>query len=154
MSLPARPLSVALLLVLAATLASASEPRRPDPFERTRLQIERLLNHRINPPPYDPASHNPFSVGAPVSVLPTQPDEPPPVETAESLLRLLAPRLKITGYFAREGRSFAVIDSVPRREGDFIILTHQGRPVNLRVSSVEPGRLVLSLGDAEISVRF
>lgn len=154
MSLPPRPLRLVLLLALAALAAGANEPRRPDPFERTRLQIERLLAHRITPPPFDPAAHNPFAVGTPVSPLPTQPDEPPPVETAESLLRLLAARLKVTGYFAREGLSFAVVDGVPRRAGDFIIISHQGRPVNLQIRVVEPGQLVLALGDAQYLLRF
>ena len=153
MSLP-RPLLLVLLLVLAAAAARANEPRRPDPFERTRLQIDRLLAHRITPPPFDPSRNNPFALGAPVSALPTQPDEPPPAETAESLLRLLAPRLKITGYFAREGLSFAVVDGVPRRRGDFIIISHQGRPVNLQIKEVEPGSIILALGDAEYVLRF
>lgn len=147
-----------LLFPFALSLAAAQAPadaRKPDPFERTRGQIEQLLARRLNPPPFDPTKYSPFALG-PVGGIPKTevPDEPPPVATSESLLRLLAPRLRITGYFSREGLSFAVIDTVPRREGDFIIMSHQGAPVNLLVKHVGPDRVVLGLGEAEYVLRY
>lgn len=134
---------------------AAAEPRR-DPFERTKANIDLLLARRITPPAFDPTRFNPFTIGPAGGLAPDPktPDEPTPVATSESLLRLLAPRLRVTGYFSREGLSFAVIDGVPRREGDFIILTHQGAPVNLRVKRVDNDRVLLGLGDAEYILRF
>lgn len=139
-----------------APAPAAAEARR-DPFERTKAQIDLLLTRRIAPPAFDPTRFNPFTIGPAGGLAPDPktPDEPTPAASSESLLRLLAPRLQVTGYFSRdEGRSYASINGVPRREGDFIILTHQGAPVNLRVKRVESDRVILGLGEAEYILRF
>ncbi|HYC70845.1 MAG TPA: hypothetical protein VEB66_06540 [Opitutaceae bacterium] len=146
-----------LVLPAAAQTPPAPEAKNADPFDKTRVNIELLLGRRMKPPAFDPSAYSPFAIG-PVGGLPAAdpktPDQPPPAATSESLLRALAPRLRVTGYFSREGLSFAVVDGTPRREGDVIILNHQGSAVNLRVRRVEDGRLVLGLGDAEYTLRF
>lgn len=157
-----KTLRAALLLLLtglgpaSAQTPAATETRRTDPFERTRGQIDMLLARRIKPPEFDPTRFNPFTIGPAggVASLPEIPDEAPPVESSENLLRILAPRLRITGYFSREGLSFAVVDGIPRREGDLLTLSHHGVPVTLRVKRVEQSRLVVGLGEAEYILRF
>jgi hypothetical protein len=159
MKTPAIIFALLLALVAAAQTppaAPAAEAKK-DPFDKTRANIDLLLGRRVKPPPFDPSRHNPFTIGPAGGALvvdPKTPDDPPPTASNEALLRMLAPRLRVTGYFAREGLSYATVDGVPRKEGDFIILQHQGAPVNLRVKLVENGRLVLGLGDAEYLVRF
>lgn len=158
----------ALLLVLLAALAIASaqtppapapaaEARKTDPFDKTRANIDLLLGRRVKPPAFDPTKHNPFTIGpagGAIVIDPKTPDDPPPTATNEVLLRALAPRLRITGFFAREGLSYATVDGTPRKEGDFIIVQHQGSPVNIRVKLIENGRLVLGLGEAEYVLRL
>lgn len=152
------------LFVLVLVIARAQTPAAPaptdakktDPFEKTRANIDLLLRRRLHPPAFDPTRHNPFLVGPAggVAVDPKTPDDPPPTASNEMLLRTLAPRLRITGFFSREGLSYATVDGTPRKEGDFIIIQHQGVSVNIRVKQVENGRLVLGLGDAEHVLRL
>lgn len=152
------------LFVLALVIACAQTPpaavpadaKKVDPFDKTRANIDLLLGRRLHPPEFDPTRHNPFLIG-PVGGLvadPKTPDDAAPAATSEMLLRTLAPRLRITGFFSREGLSYATVDGTPRKEGDFIIIQHQGMSVNIRVKQVENGRLVLGLGDAEYVLRL
>lgn len=152
------------LLVLALVMARAQTPPAPappdakkvDPFDKTRANIELLLGRRLQPPAFDPTRHSPFLIGPAGGVVadPKTPEDPPPAASSEMLLRILAPRLRVTGFFAREGLSYATVDGTPRKEGDFIIMQYQGTPVNIRVKLVENGRLVLGLGEAEYVLRL
>lgn len=151
------------VLLLALVVAAAQTPpaapateAKKDPFERTRTNIDLLLGRRVKPPAFDATKHNPFTIGPAGGVLvdPKTPDDPPPTASNEALLRTLAPRLRVTGFFSREGLSYVTVDGTPRKEGDFIIIQHQGSNVNLRVKLVENGRLVLGLGDAEYVLRL
>jgi hypothetical protein len=159
MNTPARLLLAALLLAVpAAAQAPRTEPRKSDPFDRTVDRINALLAHRLAPPAFEPARFNPFLTGPLAGSTPRLPDgggtEPPPADSDDTVLRQLAPTLRITGSFSREDRNYVVIDGTPRREGDMIILRHRGATVNIRIRTIDGNRIVLGLNAAEFTLRF
>lgn len=173
--LPHRMLYVAAGLLLAAMLClPPAEAAQPSAV--IQRQIDALLKSRLRPEPLPVDPPNPFRVisgrapdragdraGSTFTVKPeddaraNRPALDPAGELAAAssaeVLTSCAAQLKIGGIMLK-GQIHVVINNVPRREGDAITAHWNNSTVTLRVVRIEPGLVVLRLGDAEISRRF
>ncbi|HVU18020.1 MAG TPA: hypothetical protein VHD32_13925 [Candidatus Didemnitutus sp.] len=163
--------SAALPLLLAvAGLVAAPAPKPADASQRLRQHIDSLLLHRNKPEPLPVVLPNPFAVvtggamrpdgadsddGEPVAVDASgKTAEAAPVDTnAEALAKCIA-KLRFGGMVTVKGALQIIINDVPRKEGDVIVLDRNNAMTYLHVVHIAKNELTLSLNDATQTVRF
>lgn len=142
-----------------------------------RAQIDAILKARQWPEPLPVDPPNPFVVvhdgtrgllaSTSRTAAPAKPgDERIPAEgvrtatvetstaSAAEILGNTAGRLKLGGLMQLKDQLQIVVNDVPRREGDSIMVTWNNATYALRVVRVQPGMLVLRYEGAEITLRF
>lgn len=134
-------------------------------FQLTRKHIGELFDLRSTPPPaFDPRA-NPFrAAGAePAAPLPMPENltpAPAPAHADLALLQQAVATLKVRGVVQRGKLLQLVINSAPGKEGTYKegdvinILLPPGDPVHLRVRQVSRNSVTLSLGEAEMTLKF
>ena len=65
-----------------------------------------------------------------------------------------ATRLKLGGVIVLREQIQIVVNGVPRKEGDLIAAEWNNTIINLRISRLLPGYMVLRYGEAEATVKF
>lgn len=160
-----------LLAVAGAAPAPAPAPAAPSKTvsqsERLRQRIDNLLKHRLKPEPLPVALANPFNssgLGAngrhgdddeadvPV-VAGAKPVEEHKLTNAEALASCI-PKLRISGMVKIKDQLHIVVNDVPRKEGDTIVLDRNNPMTYLLVVKIAPGALTLRLNDATQTVKF
>jgi hypothetical protein len=169
----ARQLLLATAGLLAAHLPGAVPAHvapAPSPVPLTR-QIDALLKRRLRPEPLPLDLPNPFalpgptrrdatfsSASEPVGVVtppaPTNPDIEARVATNAEVLAECAARLKVGGIMRVQGRVQLVINDVPRKEGDTIIVPWGSNKISLTLVSILAEQVVVRYNDAELALRF
>lgn len=155
----------AVLVLLSALPAVAqvmpAQPGSVAAFDKTRTQIKALLDHRTNPKPMLIGGYNPFLAGAvtaPVEAPVRAPEKAEPEaavpQTDAALLEELVAGIRISGTVERDKRLLIIVNQQPRRQGDSIIVTHNGEMVNIQVKSIQPNNVVFGLREAEVSLKF
>jgi hypothetical protein len=173
MTFRARPLLLIAAGVLAAHLpgavpASVAPAPQPVPIAR---QIDALLKRRLRPEPLPLDLPNPFALPGPGRRDPTpapalepiglltppaqaNPDVEARVATNAEVLAECAARLKVGGIMRVQGRAQLVINDVPRKEGDAIIVPWGSSKIQLTLVSILPEQVVVRYHDAELALRF
>lgn len=152
-------------------------------FQQVRDRIAALLAHRSEAPPkFDPKKNpfrpagagpaatiavpsapvvSPLSAGASGSSRPAA----PPASTVDApsgtppsgdlaLLQQAIATLKVAGTVQIGVVAHLVINQVPYKEGDIIIVKVKGQPVYLRVKNISRYSYTLALNETELSVKY
>ena len=142
--------------------ATAKEALKPPPrsprFQQVRDRINALFQNRSRtPPPIDPAK-NPFrGADAPPPVAATAKggaSPPAPVDSDAELLKQGVAQLKMTGFVETKDGLHATINQALYKQGDKIKVTVKNQTIYLHVSKLTRAGLVLTLNEAETTVRF
>lgn len=135
-------------------------------FQQVRDHINALFSGRIATPPPPDLNYNPFRPigagpagavrGAPGGRETTAPG--PPISDLTVLQQAVA-TLKVRGVVEKDGRSLLTINSGPNKdgtykEGDVITVIVQDQPIHLRVRQITHYSVMLSLNDAEYTLKF
>ncbi len=139
--------------------------------------IDGLLKHRLKPDPLPMTLPNPFVVVSGGIVarhedgpgpevrgegetekLPASPEgkvsAEAPASSAEVLARCAA-TLKIGGIIRLKDQAVQiVVNGVPRKEGDFIVLEQDQAVVRLQLARIMSGMILVRLNEAEQTIRF
>jgi hypothetical protein len=159
--------------------AQAGSPNKAaDQSDRISQRIDALLRRRLNPEGLPQLLPNPFfvasanvaslraggsdpeapsdgSVDTSAAAPPVQPAAgPPPGTSAAEILARCVAELKIGGVIEQRGELQIVVNGVPRKEGDFVVVGLDKSTVRLEVLHILPRGIVVRLGDAELTVRF
>ncbi|MDB6126221.1 MAG: hypothetical protein JWM35_117 [Verrucomicrobia bacterium] len=156
---------------------TAAALRAAKQSEEIENRIDALLKLRLKPEPLPRVPANPFVI---VSGLVTaqhadavapepaadanrrnpldtssgaQAEEFPAFTSAELLARCVG-TLKFGGVIQLNDRLQIVINNVPRKEGDVILVTHGKTQAYLRVVRIAPGAVTFRLNEAEQVVRY
>ena len=70
------------------------------------------------------------------------------------ILTTIASRLKVGGIIVLKDRLQAVINGLPRREGDLIAADWSGTLLYVKIAKLSAGEITLRYGDAEVLLRF
>lgn len=138
--------------------AAIAAPKIVDRFVRTKAHIDALLDHRVKPEPLPAVPPNPFQLAGATTAATnggeaTVPDVPPVGETppltgdVETLARYVA-TLKLGGLIELNGRVQLMLNQVPRKEGDLIVVHEKDDVVYLQVIRLTPRELTLGYKDA------
>ena len=148
---PGRSLAFATVCLLAVTVASAAKPaaRNVDRFVRTKQRLDALLQHRVNPGSLPAVLPNPFQItGATPATGGTPSPEASPLTDETELLARHAANLKIGGILEFNGRVQLMINQIPRKEGDLIIISDGDNVIYLQVVRLTTRELTLGYKDA------
>ena len=170
-------LPMALFAVSPVSKTTAAAMRAAKQSEEIERRIDALLKLRLKPEPLPRVPPNPFIVvsglvtaqhtDAPVTEPAAegnhrnpsdtsgaaQSEEFPAFTSAELLARCVA-TLKFGGVLQLNDRVQIVINNVPRKEGDVILVTHGKTQAYLRVVRIAPGAVTFRLNEAEQVVRY
>jgi hypothetical protein len=161
----------------AAQSPPGSPNKAAEQSDRISQQIDALLKRRLNPEGLPQLLPNPFAVasanvatlraGGSDSETPSdgsvdasaaaplvQPAAAPATSSAAEILARCAAELKIGGVIEQRGELQIVINGVPRKEGDFVVVGLDKSTVRLEILHILPRGIVVRLGDAELTVRF
>lgn len=150
-------------LAVASPLPAAA-PVAASP--KIQLRIDALLKRRLNPEPLPVTLPNPFQqtgvvtrevAGTERPGSPSLGDNPTNASLAPSsveILSAIASRLKIGGIIVLKDRLQAVVNGVPRREGDSIAADWNGTLLYAKIARLSPGEIVLRYADAEVTLKF
>jgi len=174
-------LSAASLTAARSATAVQAPPGSPnkaaEQSDRISQEIDALLKRRLNPEGLPQLLPNPFvvasanvaslraggagsetptdgSVDASAAAPPVQPAAAPPTSSAAEILARCTAELKIGGVIEQRGELQIVINGVPRKEGDFVVVGLDKSNVRLEILHILPRGIVVRLGDAELTVRF
>ncbi|HEY4301007.1 MAG TPA: hypothetical protein VGM73_09050 [Candidatus Didemnitutus sp.] len=160
-----KPLAASLLLMASVLVAAAPAAKPADVALRLRQRIDTLLLRRNKPDALPVKLPNPFAVvtggvmrsddsddDTPVDGVKTP--EAAPVDTnAEALARNIA-KLRFGGMVTVKGVLQIVINDVPRKDGDVIVLDRNNAMTYLQVVHIGKNELTLRLNDATQTIRF
>ncbi|MFI5337888.1 MAG: hypothetical protein ACHQ5A_13955 [Opitutales bacterium] len=150
--------TAAFLLFLVLPLAVRANPAPAEnTFAPIKAQIDALLEHRRQPPPFSPATENPFqapgaagidaqSISSPV--VPTAPRVAP----AADLIHRIASQLKISGTVSLGGRQQIIINSVACEEGRILPVRESDRLYRVRIKHITPTTVTIEIGESELTM--
>jgi hypothetical protein len=150
-----KPRTGLLLLALTAGLLSAAGPA--DAFAPIKAQIDTLLEHRRQLPPFAPAVDNPFKRPGgegelvAVTTAPTTPGAARPAATLD-LIHRLAAQLRVSGTVNVNGRMQVIINSTACEEGRMLPVREGEMLYRLLVKTITPTAVVIQLGEAEMTI--
>jgi hypothetical protein len=169
-----RHLSFPLAGALVALGVFAAVPIQvaPAPITLTQ-QIDALLKRRLRPEPLPLDLPNPFALpgngggrrdaaiqalnepaGAATNPPRTNPNEEARVATSAEVLAESAARLRFGGIMRVQGRVQLVINDVPRKEGDTIVVPWNNTRISLQIVSILADQVVLRYNEADYMLRF
>lgn len=149
--------TIILLLLLLPVAARAAGTTAPDPFVAVKAQIDSLLEHRRQPPPFSPAAENPFQRPgmAGVEVVPVPGTTGPTVPRASGPLdqiHRVASLLRISGTVNLGGRLQVIINSVPCEEGKVLPVRDGEILYRVLIKRLAPASVTIEVGDAELAM--
>jgi hypothetical protein len=170
-------ISAGLVSLLLAGMLSGSSGHSSNPSPLIQQRIDALLKHRLKPEPLPTDPPNPFQVpsgsmrdlgvdgnGAKAAIKATSEvnantpavlpaGDASSASSAEVLAGCVA-RLKIGGLIRMRDQIQIVVNDVPRKEGDIIVVDWNNTAIQLRVVHVQPNQLTLHYGDADVILKY
>jgi hypothetical protein len=160
-----------------AAISVVSYAAVPTPSPTFQQRIDALLKQRLRPEPLPIDPPNPFQLitggvrdvsleGAAVKPA-TKPSSEPNgdqvaaytsgdvggASSAEVLAGCVA-RLKIGGMIRIRDQIQIVVNDIPRKEGDVIVVDWNKSSIHLRVVNIQPSQLTLRYGDADVILKY
>jgi hypothetical protein len=160
---------------LAIAALGASSPHVTNPSPAIQQRIDALLKNRIRPEPLPVDPPNPFQMvsggvrdistdggstktkasGEDTANAPaTYPTADAPGTSSAEVLAGCVSRLKIGGIIRIRDQIQIVINDIPRKEGDVIMMDWNSAPVQLRVVRVQANQLTLRYGEADVILKY
>ena len=147
-----------LYLMLLAGCAYAASSVIPDSFAPVKANIDSLLEHRRQPPPFSPETENPFvrpgAPGADAVITPAviAPTAPTVVAPAADLIHRLAAHLHVGGMVDIGGHLQVVINSIPCSEGRLIPVRDGETVYRVRIKQLTNKTMTIEVGDSELTL--
>ena len=144
--------------VARATAASSSALSPADAFAPVKANIEKLLEHRRQPPPFSPETENPFvrpgAPGADAVITPTvtAPTAPTAIVPTADLIHRLAAHLHVGGMVDIGGHLQVVINSIPCSEGRLIPVRDGETVYRVRIKQLTNKTMTIEVGDSELTL--
>ena len=147
-----------LCLMLLAGSAYAAGSAVPDSFAPVKANIDSLLEHRRQPPPFSPETENPFvrpgAPGADAVITPTvtAPTAPTAIVPTADLIHRLAAHLHVGGMVDIGGHLQVVINSIPCSEGRLIPVRDGETVYRVRIKQLTNKTMTIEVGDSELTL--